>query len=194
MTYNVPYSFVPGTKAKADEVNANFIYLANGLDDTNDRIDSCNTDITAVQENLDDSSSSLSSSIALKANSTDLDGNWTFKYLKLINSVNLYNASNTTASFSLANYLPSGGALYQIALKGSVTTGTTAGNYAPMALTTDWTNGYGYSICSARARTAASVDACGSMIVIAKTHINMFRRSNYNGTATVELFGYRKVR
>lgn len=28
----IPYSFVPGTKAKADEVNANFISLANFIE------------------------------------------------------------------------------------------------------------------------------------------------------------------
>lgn len=32
MTIGIPYSFVPGTKAKAEEVNANFISLYNSLD------------------------------------------------------------------------------------------------------------------------------------------------------------------
>ena len=35
MTYNIPYSFIPGTKAKAQEVNANFKYLADSLTDIN---------------------------------------------------------------------------------------------------------------------------------------------------------------
>ena len=33
MTFGVPYSFVPGTKAKADEVNANFIDVLTKIDD-----------------------------------------------------------------------------------------------------------------------------------------------------------------
>lgn len=31
MSYNIPYSFIPGTKAKAQEVNANFKYLTDSL-------------------------------------------------------------------------------------------------------------------------------------------------------------------
>ena len=32
MTVSIPYSLVPGSKAKAEEVNANFIALKNGLE------------------------------------------------------------------------------------------------------------------------------------------------------------------
>ncbi len=35
MTFSVPYSFVPGTKAKAQEVNANFSSVAEQIDETN---------------------------------------------------------------------------------------------------------------------------------------------------------------
>ena len=43
MTYGVPYSFVPGTKAKADEVNANFIDVLDKIKTTNERIDETNS-------------------------------------------------------------------------------------------------------------------------------------------------------
>ena len=194
MTYIVPYSFVPGTKAKADEVNADFIYLTNILDDTNERIDDCNTEISALQTNLDKKSSTLNESIAKKANSTDLDGNWVYKYVVLINATNLYNASNSTAGYSLSSYLPSGGNLYEILVRGSILTGNTSGNYAPLYLTTDWSSSYAFSVCSNRTRANATIEACGSCTVLARNRINMFRRSNYTGTATVELLGYRKVR
>lgn len=194
MTYIVPYSFVPGTKAKADEVNANFIYLTNGLDDTNDRIDTCNTSISTVQDNLDNNCESLTSEISQKANSVELDGNWTYKYLKLFTNANLYHASNSNATYSLSGYLPAGGGLYQIALRGSSATGTTSGNYAPLYLLTDWTHSSTYAICNSRTRTASTMESAGSMIVLASSYIALYRRNGYAGTATVELLGYRKVR
>ena len=39
MTSSVPYSFVPGTKAKAEEVNANFIALLDKIENSNIKID-----------------------------------------------------------------------------------------------------------------------------------------------------------
>ena len=35
MTSGIPYSFVPGTKAKADEVNANFLAVLNKIEEIN---------------------------------------------------------------------------------------------------------------------------------------------------------------
>ena len=35
MTYNIPYSFIPGTKARAQEVNANFKYVLDTADEIN---------------------------------------------------------------------------------------------------------------------------------------------------------------
>lgn len=46
MTSNIPYSFVPGTKAKAEEVNADFIAITN-------RIDSLKTDLTSQKSDID---------------------------------------------------------------------------------------------------------------------------------------------
>ena len=54
MTYGVPYSFVPGTKAKADEVNANFIDVLSKIEDTNTRIDDSNSTITSGLEEVNE--------------------------------------------------------------------------------------------------------------------------------------------
>lgn len=45
----IPYSFIPGTKAKASEVNANFIALANKID-TNKS--ACDEDVSDINETL----------------------------------------------------------------------------------------------------------------------------------------------
>ncbi len=46
----IPYSFIPGTKAKANEVNANFIALADKIDANKS---SCDTNISDVNEILE---------------------------------------------------------------------------------------------------------------------------------------------
>ena len=47
----IPYSFVPGTKAKANEVNANFISLANFIEQNKN---SATSDIETVNNILKD--------------------------------------------------------------------------------------------------------------------------------------------
>ena len=65
MTYGVPYSFVPGTKAKADEVNANFIDLLDKIKTTNERIDETNSTTqsnkTTLEEKINTDVSNLNS-------------------------------------------------------------------------------------------------------------------------------------
>ena len=46
MTYTVPYSFIPGTKARAQEVNANFGALTDSLNDLNE--DKANNDLSNI--------------------------------------------------------------------------------------------------------------------------------------------------
>ncbi len=45
----IPYTFVPGTKAKASEVNANFISLANFIDENKN---SAASDVDKINETL----------------------------------------------------------------------------------------------------------------------------------------------
>ena len=65
MTYGVPYSFVPGTKAKADEVNANFIDVLDKIKTTNERIDETNSTTqsnkTTLEEKINTDVSNLNS-------------------------------------------------------------------------------------------------------------------------------------
>ena len=100
MTFGVPYSFVPGTKAKADEVNANFIDVLTKIEDTNLRIDETNSNADsknaefatqfeeveatlAKRANLDLSNLSTTGKAVLsaKANAADINGKWVAKTL-----------------------------------------------------------------------------------------------------------------
>lgn len=131
MTFGVPYSFVPGTKAKADEVNANFIDVLTKIEDTNSRIDETNSnadtksaEISAkfdeVSEALEQKSdldlSNLSSSgqakFDAKADLTVIDGKWVSKRVVLVNTATFSNTDSVT--YSLSSYLPNDGNLYQI--------------------------------------------------------------------------------
>lgn len=66
----IPYSFVPGTKAKASEVNANFISLANVI--TQNQMTSSNL-IQALQEQAEQ----MSETLAEKADKSELQTNFT---------------------------------------------------------------------------------------------------------------------
>ncbi len=58
----IPYSFIPGTKAKASEVNANFIALADKID----------TNKSACDENISDINEQLEQVNSTKADKTEL--------------------------------------------------------------------------------------------------------------------------
>ena len=131
MTIGVPYSFVPGTKAKADEVNANFNDVISKIENTNLRIDETNSnasvknkeietkfeDIQSLIDNradldLSNLSTTGSAVLSAKANNSDLDSQWVAKSVVLAEGVTFSNTAET--SYSLASYLPNDGGLYQV--------------------------------------------------------------------------------
>lgn len=133
MTFGVPYSFVPGTKAKADEVNANFIDVLTKIENTNLRIDETNSNADskntefatqfeevestlAKRANLDLSNLSTTGKAVLsaKANAADIDGKWVAKTLVLASNVKLANSG--TITYSLSGYLPTDSNIYEVVL------------------------------------------------------------------------------
>ena len=122
MTYEVPYSFVPGTKAKADEVNANFNDVIQKIQDTNERIDSADSQITELSSGLDTANTNISQ----KANSSDIDGVWTTKLYKVFEN-KTFAVGNNSQSYTLSSYLPNDSNKYEIMISGDGYTGTTSG-------------------------------------------------------------------
>ncbi len=202
MTLSVPYSFVPGAKAKAEEVNANFASILDKIEETNTKLDdSIQAQNTTFNEQLEQKAdlalSNLNTEgkaiIDAKANNTDIDGKWTFKYKTVAENISLRGTTNLT--YSLTSYLPSDSNLYEIIVEGLVDTGTTSGDYAPLYLSTDLlTNSI--SICRARTRTASLMNSSGtSTIIVGKGRkITINRSSSWNGLFNIYLHGYRKVR
>lgn len=51
MTSGVPYAFIPGTKAMANQVNANFLAVTNSIEEVNQRLTDTNENILDTMEN-----------------------------------------------------------------------------------------------------------------------------------------------
>lgn len=172
MTYGVPYSFVPGTKARADEMNANFI-------DVLDKIGSSNSRITTLESE--------------KANNTDVDGTWTSSSKQILTDTSVNGSTNLT--FSISNYLPDDGNIYEVMVFAIGTSSSTSGQSNACYLSTDVIHAH---TCMYRItpRTNAPVYGGGSAILVVGTNrqITLTRNSSYYGTVSVYLVGYRKVR
>lgn len=182
MTYGVPYSFVPGTKAKADEVNANFIEILNKIDTTNSRIDGNDSSLNELNNSLDELDNSLDEL------NNSIDGQW-------IKSENFIITSDTAMSagqvrtYDLSSYLPNDGNIYEIL--GS-TTGKTSSSIIDIGIGSAFTLNI-YRVCSYTTSSNSS-----SFIVPIGTD-RKIRLANLNTDKTgtcvyFRLFAYRKVR
>ena len=201
MTFGVPYSFVPGTKAKADEVNANFIDVLSKIEDTNLRIDetisnanSKNQENSAkfeeveakFEECADLALSNLSSAgmavLDKKANASDIDGKWVLKASVFLNMVTLSNSETTVVS--LSSYLPNDGNIYEVMFSMEGSCGTAQFRFD---------TGYG----SVYALYAKSIfGGAFNMVVSPARTLNIYRTGLCSGTNKMYLraTAYRKVR
>ena len=172
MTYGVPYSFVPGTKAKADEVNANFIDVLGKIENTTTRT-------TALESG--------------KADNTDIDGQWTSSTRQIASDVSVNGSTNIT--FNIEAYLPADGNKYEVIAFAIGTSSGTSGQINACYLNTDLFSTY---TCLFRniPRTNSPVYSGGNTTLIVGTgrQVILTRSSSYYGTVTIYLIGYRKVR
>jgi len=138
MTYSVSYSFVPGTKARADEVNANFIDVLNHIEDTNTRIDNANTQLEKNSTQLDDITTRVDSAeteisqranlslsnldeegeklLNSKANASLLDGAWVSANKALCTEKTI--SPGDSQVYALKSILPTENDVYEIILDG----------------------------------------------------------------------------
>ena len=202
MTFGVPYSFVPGTKAKADEVNANFIDVLSKIEDTNLRIDetissadSRSAEVATkfeeveskIDERVDLNLSNISTKgLALfeaKANVSDIDGQWVAKLVTLADDVILSNSNSTI--YSLADYLPNDGNIYEVII-------SMAGNFGGLG---HYNINTGYNtllgICG-----KSAVSYCITMPISTARELRFYPTSSCSGTNKlgIRVTAYRKVR
>lgn len=194
MTLSVPYSFVPGAKAKAEEVNANFASILSKIEETNTKIDDQNSKLDQKTNldlsNINDNGKAL---FDAKADKTEIDGKWVKSYKALAEGVSLKGTSNLT--YNISSYLPADENVYEIFVEGLTDTGASNGDYAPLYLSTNVLNS-SVSICRARTRSAAIMNSSGSTIIIVdkQRKIIINRSSTWTGSFHLILHAYRKVR
>lgn len=128
MTYGVPYSFVPGTKAKANEVNANFNDVIEKIKNSESRIDSSDSQIESLNNkcktlesnistnktNTDKSITDLTNTVNIKANNSDIDGFWVNKYAVI--AQNSVIVPGTVITYNLNQFLPNDNCAYEVML------------------------------------------------------------------------------
>ncbi len=187
MTSGIPYSFVPGTKAKADEVNANFLAVLNKIEETNSA--KLNVDLS----NIDETGKATLDVVNTKADKNELDGKWQYCHYVLALDVAL--TSSTPLSFDLSSYMPEDENIYEIILSVRIVTGSGNGMYAAGLLKSTPMENNVY-FCNARSRTTSSATAsgCGIIPLGADKIITIMRTTDYTGKISITFDGFRKVR
>lgn len=132
MTLVVPYSFVPGTKAKASEVNANFNDVLNKIENTNTLINNINEELatnltkntTDLEKKIEDTKNisarndlsnltpEANARFDSKANAIDLDGNVTCISVALLSNVIITKDSRFV--FNIGQHIPNDGCKYLV--------------------------------------------------------------------------------
>lgn len=193
MTYEVPYSFVPGTKAKAYEVNANFNDVIQKILDTNGRIDSSDAQITELTSGL----STANTNISQKANSSDIDGVWVSKLQKIFEN-KTFSVGNNTQTYSLSTYLPDDNNVYEVLVSGDGYTGSSNGASIMFGVGSSLVSQNSCILYKCITRTSSSAVSSGcSIIPIDATrnlYINAVIKVANSGSCYLTVLAYRKVR
>ena len=181
MTYGIPYSFVPGTKAKADEVNANFI-------DVVERIEATNSDVT---DNYNDVIARIDNTNTQLNNKTY--GSWVNSSSLIANDLEVP-ASNK--AFDLSSYLPNDGNKYEVIVNGAYKTPATSGKVVNVDLRSDIITS---NISLGRVRTYTNNSAYGSGFALVpigtgrKLYMIANSSSNSAGNYSLTLVAYKKI-
>lgn len=122
-----------------------------------------------------------------------IDGQWTYLGQDILSGASLTNASGTDLIKTVN--VPNDRKIYEIMVRGRVTTGSTSGNLIRLQITTN-ANGGGVFICSAITRASVTDSAQGTVITYIQggsNNINITRASNFTGTADLHVIAYRRV-
>lgn len=193
MTSSVPYSFIPGAKAKAEEVNANFISVLGKIEETNVKIE--NTNSQKADRNLSNLDTAGQEILDAKADKIELDGKWVNKVYTIFSSKTF--TVNQSITYDLSSYLPNDGNVYEVLFQSYQRTGNVAGNSTSSVLTSDIFTSYGIRLGRCTTRTASSQSSSGSGILpVGAGRTVTYQNIDANGTSGdcgLVAVGYRKV-
>lgn len=197
MTYDVPYAFVPGTKAKADEVNANFNDVINKIQDTKNQVNENFNTLTETCNSISNTLSDTNTTLAAKANATDIDGTWTNKLLKIFES-KTFSVGSNSLSYSLSSYLPNDEKKYEVLISGDGYTGSSNGASIMFGLGSALANSSCCILYKAITRTSSSMVASGCSIIPISTdrkiNLTVTVKTATSGSCYLTVLAYRKVR
>ena len=157
MTSSVPYSFVPGTKAKAEEVNANFIALLDKIENSNIKID----DLTMSKMKTDLSNINDSGKKYL---TNEMDGKWTSADITIFEKITPSEKYNQT--FDLSEALPDDGKIYEILLTGMIRTNLSMNSIYGMCASTSLCSSTHLCRAVTRVNGVSGVASCGVILPI----------------------------
>lgn len=121
------------------------------------------------------------------------DGQWVNSHQTIISETSLTNSSNTDLNKTVT--LPNDGCNYMVTLRATAVSGTSSGNYIRILVKSNVSTNLTY-ILSASTRTNSSMSNYGYAQIAMKygsNNLTINRSSGYNGTATVEVIGYRRM-
>lgn len=196
MTSSVPYSFVPGAKAKAEEVNANFIAVLDEIEKSNVKIEDLNTQ--KLNKDLSNIDAEGQKVLDTKADKTELDGKWTVKSGYIANDLTISTTFDKT--FDISSLLPDDKNIYEVVISAIIRTGININNSLGLYVNTAIC-GSTY-LCRTVTRTAgANQIASGNCTIpiAADRKIRFFagdetNSASYKNGCAFRISGYRKVR
>ncbi len=199
MTFNIPYSFVPGTKAKANEVNANFIAVIDELDKINTNIDTLNSSVeTKAEVNLTNLNQEGQKILDDKADKSEIDGVWTSKSNYIAQNITI--TTNFNKTYDLSSLLPDDDNIYEVIIGSIIRTGSDLNNCVGVTASTELCNTVFMGRAVTRINNYNDVDSCNCTIPIGTDrHLTIKAGSETNANShpngcSFRLSGYRKVR
>lgn len=121
----------------------------------------------------------------------DIDGKWVYANIALAEGINLHSSSDYT--IDLSSQLPDDGELYECIIIGELTSTTTAGQWLHLHVSSFTKIDLGYARCFSSGGSATE-GSTANIIVSLDRRMTIARSTNYNGTASIYLRAYRKVR
>lgn len=137
----------------------------------------------------------VNGSEVVTGDNTRFDGQWVIldEVEVLLYGSSIKNSSATPLPKTVT--LPDDNHVYEVMIRGSVTTSTTSGNYMELMCTSNECSETVF-VCSARTRSNSAVVGQGTVIIPMKhgtDNLSIIRDANYNGTANMAVIGYRRL-
>ena len=126
----------------------------------------------------------------MKADKSELDGQWVKKNITVADSVAFKGYGET---YSLSDYLPNDNNIYEVYGYGIVTTGNVSGNSSSLLVESPICDTFG--VCRAITRTANTANASG-MFIIPVDSSRQIKMASTSTTGTYQIFlrGYRRIK